>query len=110
MNAQLDASCELRPMAEADLEQVIDMTAIREAGLSIPEDVSIIGYDGVEIGEIVTPALTTVSQNIDRLAEIAVVEIIRSVNSLSSSLNGIVEGVSLTVRESTGPPKQSSKR
>ncbi|MBP1041312.1 LacI family DNA-binding transcriptional regulator [Vagococcus sp. BWB3-3] len=36
--------------------------AIYEAGLSVPEDISVIGFDGLEIGKFLAPALTTVYQ------------------------------------------------
>lgn len=36
--------------------------AIHEAGLSIPDDISIIGYDDIEIASFLVPALTTVQQ------------------------------------------------
>lgn len=36
--------------------------AIYEAGLKIPEDVSVIGYDGLDITQYLTPSLTTVHQ------------------------------------------------
>ena len=39
--------------------------AIYEAGLSIPEDISLLGFDGMWIGEYMKPALTTVAQPLD---------------------------------------------
>lgn len=36
--------------------------AIDESGRSVPEDISVIGYDGLEIAEYMVPALTTVLQ------------------------------------------------
>lgn len=36
--------------------------AIYEEGLRVPEDISVIGFDGLEIGEFLAPALTTVHQ------------------------------------------------
>ena len=34
--------------------------ALKELGLRCPEDVSVIGYDGIEIGSLLTPSLTTI--------------------------------------------------
>jgi len=39
------------------------MEAIREAGLSVPGDVSVVGFDDLEIARNVSPALTTVRQD-----------------------------------------------
>ena len=39
------------------------MKAVREEGLSIPEDVSVIGFDDIPIAEYMTPALTTIRQD-----------------------------------------------
>lgn len=36
--------------------------AIHEAGLKIPEDISVIGFDGLEIGKYLAPSLTTIHQ------------------------------------------------
>ena len=38
--------------------------AIHEAGLSVPEDISVIGFDGLDLGKYLAPALTTVYQPI----------------------------------------------
>ncbi|MEE3481784.1 MAG: LacI family DNA-binding transcriptional regulator [Lachnospiraceae bacterium] len=39
--------------------------ALGEAGLSIPDDVSLMGFDGMWIGEYMLPALTTMAQPLD---------------------------------------------
>ena len=36
--------------------------AIFEAGLKIPEDISIVGYDDIEVASVIRPSLTTISQ------------------------------------------------
>jgi len=38
------------------------MKTVTEAGLRIPEDLSIVGFDGIEFSEFVTPSLTTIRQ------------------------------------------------
>lgn len=43
--------------------------ALSEAGKRIPEDVSIVGFDGIEIGAYCTPSLTTVRQPIEDMAK-----------------------------------------
>jgi len=75
----------------------------RKAGVGIPEDLSIIGFDNNTISEIIQPALTTVHQPKQEIGEIAMQMLL---NSLSG---GVVEDMLLdpylVVRESTSAPK-----
>ena len=47
------------------------MAAIKDAGLSIPEDISVAGYDGIRIGRHMSPKLTTLKQDTEELGRIA---------------------------------------
>ena len=48
--------------------------ALHEVGLQVPEDVSVIGFDGIEVGRYLSPPLTTVQQPINELGrEVAAV-------------------------------------
>lgn len=44
-----------------DLMAIGAMDTVREAGLSIPGDISLVGFDDIDAASLVTPALTTVS-------------------------------------------------
>ncbi|MBR2572249.1 MAG: LacI family DNA-binding transcriptional regulator [Clostridia bacterium] len=46
-----------------DFSMAGGVRAIREAGLRIPEDISVIGYDGIITAEVMTPRVTTLRQN-----------------------------------------------
>jgi LacI family transcriptional regulator len=48
--------------AANDLMAMGAMNAIRAAGLRIPQDVAVVGFDNIPAAELVTPALTTVTQ------------------------------------------------
>ncbi len=48
------------------------INAANEAGIRIPEDLSIIGYDDIHIAQYMTPALTTIHQPKYRLGQAAV--------------------------------------
>jgi len=54
--------------AMADVIAIGAIRAIRERGLRIPEDISVIGYDGLEIGDYLQPRLTTVAQPTEAMA------------------------------------------
>lgn len=44
------------------------MSAIRKAGLEIPKDISVVGFDDIELSSAILPALTTVAQPFDEIA------------------------------------------
>ena len=67
--------------AMSDVMAIGAIRALRDAGLRVPEDVSVMGLDGLTIGEYTTPRLSTVAQPIDSLAE-------RSLELLRRSLEG----------------------
>lgn len=46
-----------------DFSAIGGMKAIADAGLRIPEDISVVGYDGINLATIITPKLTTYKQN-----------------------------------------------
>lgn len=48
------------------------MRALREAGLAVPADVSVVGFDGISMAEYVDPPLATVKQPIQELGRMAV--------------------------------------
>lgn len=52
------------------------MGAIEEAGLSIPEDISVAGYDGIPVGEVIKPKLTTIVQDTDKIGRYAARKIV----------------------------------
>ena len=45
--------------------------ALSEAGLSIPEDISVMGYDGIYLSRVVKPSLVTYQQNTKSLGRLA---------------------------------------
>jgi DNA-binding LacI/PurR family transcriptional regulator len=58
-------------IATSDLYAIGAMRAIRDAGLRIPEDTSIIGFDNTEYGKYYQPSLTTFSLPLTRMGELA---------------------------------------
>ena len=61
--------------AMSDTVAVGAIRALKDLGRSVPEDVSVIGFDGVDIGRFTLPRLTTVEQPVEEIAR-------RSVNLL----------------------------
>lgn len=55
--------------AMSDVMAIGAIRALRDAGKRVPEDVSVMGLDGLEIGEYTIPKLATVCQTVEKLAE-----------------------------------------
>lgn len=55
--------------AMSDVTALGAIRAISDFGLRVPEDVSVIGFDGIEMGKYMVPKLTTIQQPGVRLAE-----------------------------------------
>lgn len=54
--------------AISDIMAIGAQRALAEAGWKVPEDISLVGFDGVKIGEYVTPSLTTLKQPMEEMA------------------------------------------
>lgn len=63
--------------AMADVIAIGAIRALRDNGLRVPEDVSVMGFDGLPIGEYFIPKLATISQSVEALAARSV-EILRA--------------------------------
>lgn len=55
--------------AMSDVTAMGAIRAICESGKRVPEDISVIGFDGIEIGQYIVPRLTTIRQPDERIAE-----------------------------------------
>lgn len=93
--------------AGSDLQALGVMDAARAAGLSVPEDLSIVGYDDVPISRWVNPPLTTVRQPLRRMGEEATKLAIRLSEHPAEpgSTPRMDLATSLIVRTSTAPPR-----
>ena len=54
--------------AMSDVMAVGAIRGLRDEGKHVPEDVSVVGFDGVELGEFFIPRLSSISQNVEALA------------------------------------------
>jgi LacI family transcriptional regulator len=77
--------------------------AIRTAGLRVPEDISVIGFDDIALAAHASPPLTTVSQPKYRMGMMAVQMVRRMLQTPDSQGDSIQTESPLIVRESTGP-------
>ena len=55
--------------AMSDVMAVGAIRGLRDEGKNVPEDISVVGFDGLELGEFTIPRLASVSQNLKELAD-----------------------------------------
>ena len=55
--------------ASNDIKALRAIRLLKQQGYSVPEDVSVMGYDDIDISSIVVPSLTTIHQPIDDMVE-----------------------------------------
>jgi DNA-binding LacI/PurR family transcriptional regulator len=75
------------------------MQAVKDRGLSVPEHMSIVGFDDIEMSAFITPALTTVRQDTAALGSRAAEILIHSIETVCT-LENVVVPVDLVVRNS----------
>lgn len=66
-------------IASDDYSAIGAIRAARDMGLRVPEDVSVAGFDGIEIGQLITPRLATVRQDTAGLGAKAAESLIKQV-------------------------------
>jgi DNA-binding LacI/PurR family transcriptional regulator len=82
------------------------MRALREHGLRVPDDVSVISFDNGEIAAYTEPPLTTVEFKFAKQDEMAVKYLIDLIHNPDTEPHQLVLMSDLIVRESTRPPRQ----
>jgi DNA-binding LacI/PurR family transcriptional regulator len=84
------------------------ITAAREAGLSIPQDLAIVGFDDIAFAQLVHPALTTIAQPVDSLGRGAVEMVLALLPDDGRSEQAVSDAQvrgRLVVRASSGQPQ-----
>lgn len=84
----------------ADVMAMGAIRALMDRNLRVPEDVSVVGFDGLAIGEFIVPRLSTVSQNPESLAQRSLELLMGSIELQQTSVHEIVPA-QLQWREST---------
>ena len=85
--------------AMSDVMALGAIRALADAGKRVPEDISIIGFDGLQIGEYTLPRLSTVAQSVEQLAQQSVHQLLESIENSADARHEVVP-VQLQLRES----------
>jgi LacI family transcriptional regulator len=97
-------------LASNDMTAIGALGAIHESGLRVPGDISIVGFDDIQISAFTMPALTTVRLSRDEIARVAF-RALYSVRQDGSKGAEYTVRPSLIVRQSTGRvPETTAKR
>lgn len=87
--------------ASSDALAIGAMRAIQEHGLSIPEDISVIGFNDVSVAKYVSPALTTIRVYTEWMGELAVLTLVDLIKEQPPVSKRIVLATELILRQST---------
>lgn len=88
-----------------DLSALGAMRQIRNHGLRIPADISVVGFDDLYISQYMNPPLTTVRQPMRQMGRMAMETLLQIFAGAESGHDIKVPG-ELIVRQSTAPPKE----
>lgn len=88
--------------ATADILAVGACSALIEAGYRIPEDVSVTGFDGIDVGKYYNPAITTIKQPVKEIAE-KTIRLLFDIIAGRKTCEHIVLPAKLAIRASSGP-------
>jgi LacI family transcriptional regulator len=86
-----------------DISAIGAIRAFQEAGLQVPRDVSVVGFDDIPGAAYHYPSLTTVRQPLRRMGEIAVETLVARIDGEKDWQREIAVQPEIVVRESTGP-------
>jgi len=91
-----------------DISAIGAMRAFRDAGLRVPEDISVVGFDDIQGAAYLTPRLTTVRQPLRRMGEIAAERLLTRISNVSKNgAQQVSVAPELVIRESTCEPRRA---
>ncbi len=93
-------------LAVNDLMAIGVINYLHKSGRKVPEDVSVLGFDNIELAGSITPSLTTVEYPIERMSEVVIELLLRQISDTGNSVEALTLFPKLVVRESTGPVKK----
>lgn len=80
------------------------MDAIRNRGLRVPDDISVLGFDDIPQAALVRPALTTVQQPLEKMGRMAAQMLLDRLKNPGKKIERIELPTKLIIRESCQPP------
>ena len=84
-----------------DISAIGSIRAIQEAGMRVPEDISVVGFDDIQIAVHHIPSLTTVRQPLQKMGELAARTLLSQIEGGSDPVQEIAVEPDFVVRRST---------
>ena len=94
----------------SDVMAIGALCAIEEAGLQVPEDVALVGFDDSDLARLITPSLTSVRQDVIGLGTTAIEVMMRILEEPEAPLPAPVLPIDLEIRESSAGRVSEPKR
>jgi LacI family transcriptional regulator len=91
--------------ASNDVMAMGAMDAVRNRGLRVPDDISIVGFDDIPQASVMRPGLTTVSQPLEKMGRVATQMLLDLFRNKEKTDNRIELPTELVIRESCQPPR-----
>ncbi|MGH9699652.1 MAG: LacI family DNA-binding transcriptional regulator [Candidatus Acidiferrales bacterium] len=88
-----------------DISAIGSINALQEAGLRVPGDVSVVGFDDIQSAAYINPPLTTVRQPLQKMGEIAARTLLDQIEERAEYVRQIAIEPEFVIRESTAPAK-----
>jgi DNA-binding LacI/PurR family transcriptional regulator len=92
-------------LAHNDLVAIGVLQACRGLGLGVPDDVSVIGYDGTIVARMTQPLLTTVAQPTREIGAVGIELVHQILSATVATARRVVLPPSLILGQTTGPPR-----
>jgi LacI family transcriptional regulator len=102
-------TCQPQPTAifgANDREALGCLFQLKQRGLAVPEQISVAGFDDIDITPYVYPALTTVQVPMCEIGSMGVKQLLRALGSTDPLEQRLILPHSLALRASTAPPAQ----
>jgi LacI family transcriptional regulator len=87
--------------AASDMTAIGALRCLNEAGLRVPEDIALVGFDDIPASSTISPSLTTVRQPIHGMGEAAANLLIEIISSGSKEYHRVTMPTELVIRNST---------
>lgn len=91
--------------ATNDLSAFGVLDALHEAGMHIPEDISVMGFDDIPLASLTYPKLTTVQQPLVQIGQVAVRLLLERLGNPAKEARRVTLSTELVIRDSCAPPK-----
>jgi DNA-binding LacI/PurR family transcriptional regulator len=93
-----------------DLTAIGAMQALSDAGIKVPDEVSVVGFDDIDFAHLAYPPLTTINLSREKLGKLAFEALHKILSSKKHQGAEYVMECQLVVRQSTGPARKGPLR